>query len=292
MNLSDKIPQYILGKKQMSFNVVFTALFALMTALLLSPLSLNEWFALEPGKSMIVTISFWLFCFCLIGFSRAWLYRLRNKGISILIYILWCTAEILVVALLYVAVSYFGDKSTWLHVSHNNPYMSFLHGIAFCIFGMGVPNIISIQYFAISERDQTIRLMNFSSVVSDAADTKQNDKKIMLYDNSGVLKLVINQNNLYYIESDDNYIKVWYEDSHDELKQYMLRCRLKTIEESFADSDLVRCHRKYIVNINKIEQMSRQKDGSFCIDLGLGKIDPVPVSKTYEESFIARFNSR
>ena len=70
----------------------------------------------------------------------------------------------------------------------------------------------------------------------------------------------------------------------------MLRCRLKTIEESFADSDLVRCHRKYIVNINKIEQMTRQKDG---IDLGLQKImEPISVSKTYEESFFARFNSR
>ena len=72
----------------------------------------------------------------------------------------------------------------------------------------------------------------------------------------------------------------------------MLRCRLKTIEESFADSDLVRCHRKYIVNINKIEQMSRQKDGSFSLDLGMNKIGPIPVSKTYEEGFLARFNSR
>ena len=125
--------------------------------------------------------------------------------------------------------------------------------------------------------------MNFSTVVSDTVSTPQTDKRIMLYDSSGVLKLVINQDNLYYIESDDN----------DELKQYMLRCRLKTIEESFADSDLVRCHRKYIVNINKIEQMTRQKDGTFSIDLGLQKImEPISVSKTYEESFFARFNSR
>ena len=133
---------------------------------------------------------------------------------------------------------------------------------------------------------------DFSNVVADIVASPQEDKRITLYDNAGTLKLVINQNNLYYIESDDNYIKVWYQDSYDELKQYMLRCRLKTIEESFSDSDLVRCHRKYIVNINKIEQMIRQKDGTFSINLGLREIEPIPISKTYEEGFLSRFNTR
>ena len=294
MNLSGNVPKYILSKKQTSFNVVFTALFSLMAALLLAPLSANGWFRLDPGRAMVLTISFWAFCFLLLGFSRAGLYSLREKNITTLMYILWCTAEAVVVSLLYTAVSYLGIKYGWIiSPESHGAGMHFLNCMIFCVFGLGVPNVISIQYFAISERDQTIRLMNFSTVVSDTVSTPQTDKRIMLYDSSGVLKLVINQDNLYYIESDDNYIKVWYQDSNDELKQYMLRCRLKTIEESFADSDLVRCHRKYIVNINKIEQMTRQKDGTFSIDLGLQRImEPISVSKTYEESFFARFNSR
>lgn len=292
MAITDNIPKYILSKKQMSFNVVFTALFSIVTDLLLAPLSINNWFDMAKGSSTIATIVFWSLCFILLSFSRERLYRLRNRNVSILVYILWCLSEMIVISLLYTGVSLLGIHKAWLVQADFQPAQSFFHCIIFCIFGLGIPNVISILYCAVSEKDQTIRLMNFSNVVSDTEASPQNAKRITLYDNSGVLKLVINQNNLYYIESDDNYIKVWYQDSYSELKQYMLRCRLKTIEESFADSDLVRCHRKYIVNINKIEQMSRQKDGSFSLDLGMNKIGPIPVSKTYEEGFLARFNSR
>lgn len=292
MALSDNIPKYILSKKQMSFNVVFTALFSIVTDLLLSPLSINNWFVLTEGNSTIITIAFWALCFLILILSRQRLYFLRNKDITILFYIFWCLCEMLLISLLYMSVSLLGASQGWLVQANCPPFESFLHAFIFCIFGLGIPNLISILYCAVSEKDQTIRLMNFSNVVSDTEASPQNAKRITLYDNSGVLKLVINQNNLYYIESDDNYIKVWYQDSYSELKQYMLRCRLKTIEESFAESDLVRCHRKYIVNINKVEQMSRQKDGTFSLDLGMNKIDPIPVSKTYEEGFLARFNSR
>ena len=292
MALSDNIPKYILSKKQMSFNVVFTALFSIVTDLLLAPLSIHNWFVLANGHSTIATIAFWALCFLILILSRKKLYSLRNRNITVLSYILWCLCEMLLISLLYMSVSLLGERLSWFVQANRSPFENFLHSFIFCIFGLGVPNVISILYCAVSEKDQTIRLMNFSNVVSDTESSPQNAKRITLYDNSGVLKLVINQNNLYYIESDDNYIKVWYQDSYSELKQYMLRCKLKTIEESFAESDLVRCHRKYIVNINKVEQMSRQKDGSFSLDLGMNRIEPIPVSKTYEEGFLARFTSR
>ncbi len=71
----------------------------------------------------------------------------------------------------------------------------------------------------------------------------------------------------------------------------MLRCRLKTIEDSFLDSDLVRCHRKFLVNINKVEVLSSEKDG-YYLTLDMPGVEPIPVSKTYEESVLNRFNSR
>ena len=66
---------------------------------------------------------------------------------------------------------------------------------------------------------------------------------------------------------------------------------MKTIEESFADSDLVRCHRKYIVNIRKGQIIKAGSEG-YKLDLGIEGADLIPVSKTYEQSVIARFNSR
>jgi DNA-binding LytR/AlgR family response regulator len=143
----------------------------------------------------------------------------------------------------------------------------------------------------LEEKDNTIRLMNYDNVVSDAPAYPVADRRITLFDNSGVLKFSIHSDNLYFIESDDNYIQVWYTDSTGTMKKYMLRCRLKTVEDSFADSDLVRCHRKFIVNIRKVRLLSSSRDG-YILDLESDATPQIPVSKTYEQAVLARFNSR
>ena len=145
------------------------------------------------------------------------------------------------------------------------------------------------MYFAIIDKNNTIRLMNFENVVTDEpAKAETHTSKITLFDNSGALKLSLNPENLYYIESDDNYIKVWYTDNKTELKQYMLRCRLKTVEESFRGAGLVRCNRKYIVNINKVATLRKESEG-YVLDLANEAIPPLPVTKTYTDNVLSYF---
>ena len=150
---------------------------------------------------------------------------------------------------------------------------------------------VIIVLFVWRKNIQTVRLMNMGGVVSDTAVASPDDKVITLTDNEGGMRLSVRLKNIYYIESDDNYIKVWYQDYTGSIKQYMLRCRLKTVEESFADSDLVRCHRKYIINMAQVQVVRREKDG-YHVDLGIESIGDVPVSKTYEALVLSRFNSR
>jgi DNA-binding LytR/AlgR family response regulator len=158
-------------------------------------------------------------------------------------------------------------------------------------FSLGIPYIIAALYFEVQDKNNTIRLMNYGNVITDAEPGPADLEKITLFGDDGLLKLSISLKNLYYIESDDNYIKVWYSDSNGDVKQYMLRCRLKTVEESFAGSPLVRCHRKYIVNLTRVLVLTREKDG-YCLKLDLPSSEPIPISKTYENSVISRFNSR
>ena len=145
------------------------------------------------------------------------------------------------------------------------------------------------MYFAIIDKNNTIRLMNFENVVTDEpVKPEASMSKITLFDNSGALKLSLNPESLYYIESDDNYIKVWYTDNKAELKQYMLRCRLKTVEESFRGVGLVRCNRKYIVNIHKVAMLRKESDG-YILDLSNESIPPLPVTKTYTDNVLSYF---
>ena len=80
--------------------------------------------------------------------------------------------------------------------------------------------------FAWRKNIKTVRLMNMGGVVSDTAVSSPDEKVITLTDNEGGMKLSVRLKNIYYIESDDNYIKVWYQDYTGSIKQYMLRCRL------------------------------------------------------------------
>jgi len=155
---------------------------------------------------------------------------------------------------------------------------------------LAVSCLVLALLLRIQGRGDIFRLTNLGNVVSDQVPSASDEQIITLSDNEGSMKLSVRLKNIYYIESDDNYIKVWYEDHAGSMKQYMLRCRLKTVEESFTGSDLVRCHRQYIVNMSKVQVLHKEKDG-YYLDLGEGAGD-VPVSKTYEPAVLARFNSR
>ena len=167
----------------------------------------------------------------------------------------------------------------------------FFEALTFTFWCMGIPYLISCLYLSLADKSNTMRLTDYGDVVSDAPAKPYEDKKITLFDNNGALKFSVSSENLYFIESDDNYIRVWYSDSSGQMKQYMLRCRLKTVEDSFSDSDLVRCHRKYIVNIAKVRILKAEKEG-YKISFGIDGVGAIPISRTYEKNVLARFNSK
>ena len=84
---------------------------------------------------------------------------------------------------------------------------------------------------------------------------------------------------------------MWYTDSKDNLKQYILRCRLKTVEEDFKGSPLVRCHRKYIVNLKKVSTLRKESDG-YVLDLDNEAIPPITVTKTYTDAVLSHFTEQ
>lgn len=291
-SIYDRVPGCILEKYQLMVTVVFTILFSLVCLLLCIPFMGNIWFTLAQGDSFFYTLGFFTLA---VVFEFSSKYFLRKLGdfheITYIRLFAWEAGEVVVMSLLYTLFSMEALRAGFLEPETANPNRIFAGALLFNLITLGVPFVVSGQYFMIQDRDNTIRLMNYGNVVSDVVVPANEEKRITLFDNSGVMKFSINSENLYFIESDDNYVKVWYMDGTGQMKQYMLRCRLKTIEESFADSDLVRCHRKYVVNVSKIKILTSEKEGYF-IDLDIDSMEPIPVSKTYEENLLSRFNSR
>ena len=290
--LKDQLPRFLLGKHQLIMTVMFAAFFSLIFLLVCIPISHNAWFELGGGEAFIFTVVFYLIALAIIVLSKVLLYVQRNAdNFPVIRYYLWNTAEILIIALLYFFFTVEGDKIGIISLDNTGLWRLCLSSVVYTALSLGVPYALIAQYFMIEEKDNTIRLMNYDEVVSDVPLTPSEERRITLFDNSGVLKFSISPENLYFIESDDNYIQVWYTDVSGELKKYMLRCRLKTVEDSFADSDLIRCHRKYIINIRKVRVLSSEKDG-YEVELDSDATPRIPVSKTYEQAVLARFNSR
>lgn len=289
--LRGQLPRYLLSKYQLIWTVTFSALFSLVMILLTIPFSNNVWFALGASSAFLFTIAFIVVSIAVVVVSKVLMFNCRNKeNFEVWKYIVWDFLEIVAISLLYTFFTVQGDSSGIIDTGSRGVGGIFLSALCFTLVCLGIPYVISALYLSLADRNNTIRLMNYSNVVSDTPVKPYEEKRITLFDSSGVLKFSIDSENLYYIESDDNYIKIWYTDSAGEVKQYMLRCPLKTVEDSFADSDLVRCHRKYIVNITKVKILKAEKEG-YKISLGLDNCDTIPISKTYEQNVLARFNS-
>lgn len=291
LRLKDKTPGYLLAKYQLIGTVTFAALFSVIFLLVSIPFSDNAWFNLSTTDVFGYTIAFlFLSLFLIIGSKRVLYLIGKKRSLYFGTYLFWNLIEIVLVCLLYTILTYQGVKRGIINIEDVAFWKVFLPAIKYGMLSLAIPYLIAGMYFAIIDKDNTIRVMNYSTVVSDEVVPKKDEKKITLFDNNGVLKLSLSSANLFYIESDDNYIKVWYTDAHDSLKQYMLRCRLKTVEESFIESSLVRCHRKYIVNMDRVKVLRKEKD-SYEIELDNEQIPPIPITKTYEEHVLARFNS-
>lgn len=287
----DLLPKYLLEKFQLATTVIFTALFSIVFILLSVPFSHNAWFKLGTDQAFGFTLAFFILAAAIVYLSKRTLHSIRSQNITYLVYIGWNFAEAVVISLLYTFFTIEGEQMGILELEGLNAGSIFGSALLFSTISLGVPYVVCALYFALQDKDNTIRLMNLSNTVSDLDIKRQNEKRITLFDNSGQLKFSINQDSLYFIEADDNYIQVWYADANEEIRQYMLRCRLKTIEDSFSDSNLVRCHRKYIVNIDKVDIL-KGEDKGYLLELGLKDVEPLPVSKTYEQAVLARFNSR
>ena len=280
MNEKYRLPDYFRQKYQLIATVTFTAFFSLVFMLVSIPFSHNVWFELGASEAFLFTAAFFVIGLLIIILSKRMMYATRNIPMNYLVYVLWNIAEVVVICLLYTSFSIKGDSLEIIHLDDNSPADIFMNAFLYCFVSLIIPDIIAGMYFAIIDKNNTIRLMNFSNVVSDEPVDRGKEQKITLFDSSGVLKLALSLSSLYYIESEDNYISVWYEDSKGALQKYMIRCRLKTVEESFRDSCLVRCHRKYIVNMDKVKVLRKEKDG-YELDLDNDSILPLAISKTY-----------
>ncbi len=139
-----------------------------------------------------------------------------------------------------------------------------------------LPYSVLHLYFSYKEKERQLRLLE-----ENQTEAAVRQSVFSFYDEKNELRLSVKRSNLLYLESADNYVCIWYLNKG-QLMKFMLRNSLKAIEESLADTNVLRCHRSFMVNFDQVKVIRREKEGVY-LELGIEKVPDIPISKTYSE---------
>ena len=289
--LITQTPECLTEPTSQVINVIISTLFALVFLTAYVPFSGTAWFQVGTGSYFFTTLAFVGTATMFLALSRTlmtWLVR-KMRHFPFWLYILWLFLEIVLIAVAYTLLSHFQIEATEAS-GHSFTYIltkSFL----VTLVALGVPYTVTDLVILLKDTQQRLMLTKSDAVESDDEVMPEHTEIINLMDNNGNLKLSVKLDNLYYIKAEDNYINVFYQRSG-AIASYMLRCKMKTIEDNCVDSSsLMRCHRSYIVNIKKVSVLHNETDG-FVIDFEREGLESIPVSKTYSAKVLEAFNKK
>ncbi len=298
MDLRNKNAKYFTRKRNIAGFLAFVYAFALGFILLVNPFDVKSWVDWKNSDQFVLIVSLVVgIGFLVLLISRVLMYLLRNKiVIDFKKYLVWVACEIF-------AVSVFCAFFAWLNYVKDDGigyFDIFTKTFKYVLIILLIPYIISWLYTALKENkiDETDsessvnhedKKTEISKTMSETeiVSKERRHNIVNFCDEKGQLKLSVDIENLLYIESADNYVNIYYSNKG-KFSRFVLRATLKSIEENFADCDLVRCHRSYVVNFMKVKVLHKEKDGLY-LDLDFEKSPEIPVSKTYASAIVDLF---
>jgi DNA-binding LytR/AlgR family response regulator len=293
MELKKKAPRFLLESRTLAGSVIAIMIFSIIFMLIYAPYSSTSWLTLLASQGVgvgpfgafqvvMASVTFYLVAIAFLILSKVVLYHVGHKFQLYKIHLIsWIGAEIMLVSFIYTTFT-----ALFKLAAPEEFLIIWGRSVAVLSFIIIVPYIICLQH-AINRHQRDLLDRIGMDVVNDKADNAD-PKLIHLVDSTGRLKMSINIDSLYYVESQDNYVKIYYE-SDGKLCNYMLRSTTKAIENKFGEY-LIRCHRGYIVNKNKIKIFRNDRDGMY-VKLMHDSIKQIPVSRSYASSiqhFLAR----
>jgi len=273
------IPDHINNKRNIVRLIGFTALFALVFINIYKPFSSFQWYSNVSEFMFFVYTSLVILTGLLVVLiSRITMYLYsRRHTISYGKYALWVFLEILLMSVFYTMYTIILNKERDVMETFES---SFINTALVLLLPY------TMLWFYFGWRESSTRLEKIERADEEETDTPGN---ITFNDEKGTLRLSVLCSDLLYIESSENYVVINYSNKG-KVKRYLLRNTLKNIEGALERSRIVRCHRSYLVNLDRAKVIRRDREGLF-IELDTDGIIDIPVSKSYQkkvsETFLA-----
>lgn len=281
--MEKKIPSFLLEKDNTIHMIVFTAFFALFFINVFQPFGSRNWYPdITDFKYFFFSSLIILTGMLVVVISRVIMhYYSRRNPVTTLQYAGWIVAEIVSMSLFFAVFSKYVPEG-----SENRDFMEILKkAIVNTSLVLLLPYGISLLYFSWKEKT---RLLEEQSENLTSPETPRK-RRLAFADEKGEIKITLELDNLVYIESADNYATIHYINK-ERLSRFPIRNSLKWFEQNLIeDTPLVRCHRSFIINLDRVKVLKKTKDG-ITMEVDVPQVADIPVSKTYYDSVMHAFS--
>ena len=277
------IPSFIYKRSNQIAMIIFVPIFALLFITIYRPLNFEHidedtglltWLNISREVLVqLITLGFIFVGMAVVAVSR-WIMGIytRKRELSYIQYISWVAFEILIMALIFTIAALFTDTP--------KPVTTlFYNSLVKTILILLIPYVMCYIYFIWQERVAQLRHIR-ERLAED--ETALQAAYVQIYDEKGEMRLSVRREHLFLLESADNYVCVWYINNNSP-KKVLVRNTLTKVAKQLESTHIQRCHRSYIINLDLIKVMRREKEGIF-VEFGVEGVPDVPISKTYVEN--------
>ena len=245
---------------------VIAPLFLFIYVLIVDPYHVST-FLSYGGSSYTLNLTFvTVIALAVLSLTRMLLFILRRVlHMTWAVYFIWCLGEMAFVSLfqsLYMALVLHGAIPYFSVLSHCFWYLAMRMAYPYLVLAL----LMHIHYLKHKEEE----LPDERSL-------------IRFYDEYKKLRLIIAQEAVLYIKSEQNYVYIHYLDNG-RPKTYNLRSSMRALEDTLSRHGLVRCHRSFFVNPDHIRLVRKDSSGYAIAELDTPGLENVLISKTYYSS--------
>lgn len=280
--LRQPVPDFLSRKRESIFFIFFVLIVAVVFIAVYHPIGFHDmasalpWWSDKVYTAVVVTVGF-----IALVISRIILFRfLRRKKMTLGGYLLWIPGEFLAFSIILTGVACV--MSTKEGVTLTQLWFQILCDV---IGILSIPYIFYALIIVLSERNRQIAHLNL--LVQQQDEAAPMGDTINFYDRGGRLAFATRRSQVLYVESMDNYTKIYYLAEGNIIESFVLHNSMKQVEQMYEQWGLMRCHRGYIVNIENVKLLRREKDG-FVLEMSYGD-KPIPVSKNYADRIVQKF---
>lgn len=251
--------------------IVFCAGFGIIFINVFVPFNINRW-SNDSGLNEFLHLSgFGLIAGLILIISQFFVRRIAGVShFSILTFGCWFLCEIFAMSVFFLFYQFPGIGAAQF-------FKDIPNSMKFTLPGILIPYSLALLFIS-----QIASRMKLRELKINANKPVFEHGLLDFPDEKGVIRFSVASDQILYVESADNYVFVYYISGNKLIKQ-ILRSSMKNIEALFMNFPLKRCHRSFMVNLQKIEFVEHGKTNCFIKLSGMEKL--IPVSRKFYPEF-------